>query len=200
MDDLKLTYVGLGIEYALMSNRNSEIAKSILEVFYAIGLISLSLVSPNLGGLIAKHLKNQYTERQINRSLKSLQKQSVIRIYKTKKYTNWILTEKGRIKFFEQSAISYKINKNKIDGFYRFIMFDVPNTHNRNRRLFTSWLKRAGLNMLQKSIWICHFDCEDAIDEAANFYKIKTYVLILRVRESDNAKLIRTLRNLIYKI
>lgn len=106
-----------------------------------------------------------------------LKKQELVK--KKKDYEGSILislTKKGILR-----AINYKFKrlnykKQKWDGKWRMIAFDIPKECQNGRKALIYRLKTAGFYEFQESIFLYPYDCKNEIDILLNLFKIKKYV------------------------
>lgn len=80
--------------------------------------------------------------------------------------------------------------KRKWDGFWRIVIFDIPEKKKEIRRRLQSKLVELGFGMWQKSVYISPFDWEEDIDEFLIAQKLKgmAYVFTARHRLLGDAK------------
>jgi|SRR3989344_6375424 len=64
----------------------------------------------------------------------------------------------------------------KWDGRWRVAIFDVPNTAHKRRSAFSRKLKEVGFRMVQKSVWIYPYPCDEEIMILRNFFGIESHV------------------------
>lgn len=70
-----------------------------------------------------------------------------------------------------------------LDGKWRIVAFDIPQSHTLIRNLFRRRLKEFGFKQLQKSIWISKIDCTDLLREYVKDLGIEKWVSVI---EADN--------------
>lgn len=103
------------------------------------------------------------------RSFNSLQRSDFWRLSKAGKYQ---LTVKGITKF-EQSRFRESIKKQKWDGLWRIIIFDISEDKKAVREALRQKLKKFGFFHLQKSVFVFPYDCEKEITALADFFMAK---------------------------
>ena len=103
---------------------------------------------------------------------------------------NWIeIQEKGEKVFYRLTPLGVKklslykfneikINRGKWDGFWRLIVFDIPETERQGRDAFRKVLQHFGFYSLQKSVFIYPFKCEKEIKNLCDFWGISNCVEI----------------------
>jgi len=90
------------------------------------------------------------------------------------------LTEKGRIKLQEYKLSELQIIKpKKWDSKYRVIIFDIPQELHNERIRFRKKIKSLGFVMLQKSVFIFPYPCDDEIGDICGNLNISDFVDII---------------------
>jgi len=143
-----------------------ELAKEILKGLAVGGLITASFALPGLPQVFSFFgVKSARDRFRIKRAIQSLEKQRLVEIYEKGDDEIMEVTEKGRkriVKFkFDEMKI---LRPKKWDKKWRIIAFDIPEKHKRSRTVLTAKLKGMGFYPLQKSIFVCPFECQDEID------------------------------------
>lgn len=136
-----------------------------LNVLATAGLVSAALIAPNVLGALGKlgFLKkfNNNFKYSYFRNLNSLKKAGLITIRGTGRNIEVEITSKGK-EYISKKILQTKIKK-KWDGRWRVLIFDIPETHRSKRNLIRRELLNVGFVMLQKSVWVYPYDCEDLI-------------------------------------
>jgi len=65
------------------------------------------------------------------------------------------------------------------------VAFDIPETKKLGRDALTQKLKRLNFFQLQKSVYICPFECRDEIDFVGEIFHIRNHITYMVVREID---------------
>jgi DNA-binding transcriptional regulator PaaX len=103
------------------------------------------------------------------------------------------LTEKGILR-----AINYKFRrlndkKEKWDGKWRMVAFDIPNSHRKGRKALNYRLKMGGFYELQESVFLYPYECKKEIDAFVKLFKLEKYVrfgLLDFIDNQDRIKII----------
>lgn len=165
----------------MRSNRN-EIIKDVLLALGAVGLVAVAIAAPNLVGVLGGHFtsRNKYKNVQIKRSLLGLEKRGFVNMSKEGDKTVISLTKDGKQKMLKYKIDSMKINpQKKWDHKWRLVIFDIPVDKSAARIEFTRKLKEIGFKLMQKSVWVCPYPCEDEIDFLKEVYEISLYVRVV---------------------
>jgi len=135
-----------------------------------------------LRDLIKKDFRNSVTD------LKKLKF-----IEKKKNYDGSIvisLTDKGRLKALNLRfrGLDKKIEKHKEkwDGKWRMVAFDIPNEFKKGRDALRYRAQRAGFYELQKSLFLYPYDCEKEIKDFVCMFKLEKYVRFALLDFVDN--------------
>jgi len=116
--------------------------------------------------------------------------------YFKKKGNKLYVTPKGRVKIIKsilKNKKSQELNKQKWDGKWRGIIFDIPELSKRERNLLRRELKWISFRELQKSIWIYPFDIERELRALLKLWKVDLegdirFILIEKMDDQDLKK------------
>ncbi len=120
---------------------------------------------------------HEYSGSQLKSAVADLKRDGLIK--KKKDYEGSVLVslnEKGVLR-----AINYKFRrlshkKEKWDGKWRMVAFDIPREFQKGRKALVYRLKTAGFYEMQESIFLYPYDCKMEIDILLELFKIKKYV------------------------
>ena len=90
-------------------------------------------------------------------------------------------TKRGQ-KWFRHSQIKYFSLKNKNkkwDQKWRVVIFDIPNSMNRERNWLRSRLKTLGFHIIQKSVFVLPYKCEEELSDLCEYIGVTDYVDII---------------------
>src|SRR3989344_6761899 len=91
--------------------------------------------------------------------------------------TRVILAEGDNFKLLNFKLDDMKLKpKEKWDGYWRFIMFDIPENKKMARDAFRNKLKSLGVYEFQKSVFVYPFDCREEIDFIIEVFDLRPYV------------------------
>jgi len=118
--------------------------------------------------------------KYLNRYLNRFKEQGLIRMINKKGRDYYSLTEKGIKKL---NNFRFKNNiKQKWDGLWRVVIFDIPEDKKIVREALRRRLKYFSFFPLQKSVFVFPFDCEKEIDDLAEFFDVSEYLYTLLVK------------------
>lgn len=86
------------------------------------------------------------------------------------------LTEKGKLKALNYQLYNIKNKKEKWDGRWRMVAFDIPEKYKRGRDALRQRLKNIGFCELQKSIFVTPYNCKKEMMLLIEFSKLDKYV------------------------
>ncbi|MEK7200922.1 MAG: hypothetical protein AAB672_02230 [Patescibacteria group bacterium] len=154
-----------------------------LEILEAIGklgiILFLGIAAPNAAGHIIKLLgwvpdyKNKHGTEE---ALKSLEDKKFIQFWVENGKGKLVLTKEGRLHLASLRVKHIKLpHRNKWDGLWRIVTFDIPEKLKINRRRFARALNFAGMYNLEKSVFIYPHECKEQIFKIAELYEVKKY-------------------------
>lgn len=164
-----------------MAKRGEKISRSILLLLdQAVEPVEVSSLSFRVNKF-SRHLfadEQKYSRPQVKRALIHLVKSGLVELSAGEKGVDFAtLTEYGR-----KRASIYKIDtlvtrKSKHwDGKWRMIIFDIPESHRKERDAIRHRLRQLNFFKLQDSIWIYPYDCRRAIAHLADYYNLKNHL------------------------
>ncbi len=108
------------------------------------------------------------------------------------------LTENGKRKILAFNFEKLKFKKqNSWDGYWRIIIFDIPEKFKKERNALSQKLKFAGACPLQKSVFVYPYDCKNELDFLIEFFNLRRYVRFILAKEIDNELHLKKIFNLI---
>src|SRR3989338_9889059 len=150
----------------------SEIAKDILTWLAVSGAVAIAATSPYFIQNLLRSFKKarKYPKKRIFDTFYNLRKQGCINFEKKNNQTYIHLTEKGRKSAGWLQIDALEIKKpRKWDYKWRIVIFDIAQLKTLYREVFRGKLRNLGFCQLQKSVWICPFDCRDEIELLKDF-------------------------------
>jgi len=94
------------------------------------------------------------------------------------------LTEKGKWRAIDYQLI--RIKKEKWDGKWRMVAFDIPEKYKRGRDALRRKLKKIGFCELQKSVFITPYECKKEIALLVKFFELEKFVRFGILEYVDN--------------
>lgn len=153
----------------------SEIVKDILSWLLIGGAVYIAASSPyfvfNLMRTSRKLKK--YPKKKVSDAFYNLRRQGLINIERKNKQIYISLTKQGKKKASWLQIDALKIKKpKKWDGKWRILIFDIPQLKRLHREALRGKLKELDFQLLQKSVWVCPFDCQAEIEVLRKFFAL----------------------------
>ena len=91
----------------------------------------------------------------------------------------------------KQKALTFEldemvIKKNKWDGKWRLVTFDIPEKKKKVREAFRYHLVRLGFKELHKSVFVIPYVCHGEIEYLTEFYNARRFVRYIESSYIDN--------------
>ncbi|MBP9715283.1 MAG: hypothetical protein KBD52_02245 [Candidatus Pacebacteria bacterium] len=172
-------------------DKRKNIQKIILRSIYALGILSVGAIAPNVFQIIKmfedpdKRKKNlKYT---INRSFTRLREKGFVEIIEINGKKVARLTKKGEAQIGFLEKHNFKIKKPKRwDGRWRVVIFDIIERKKKTRSILRQTLQQIGFVKLQQSVWVYPYDCEDLVSLLKADFKLGKEVLYMIVDKLEN--------------
>ena len=142
--------------------------------------------------------KKHYPLRQkdLKKVTEKIKKDKLVRIVEKNNRDYLEITNRGRRQLVEYNIDTVKIQKQKWDGLWRIVVFDIPEKYRFARVDLREKLREIGFRKLQKSVWICPYQCEKEISFIASVYGVEKYVNYIEAIRIDSDKYFRNIFNL----
>ncbi len=170
-----------------------EIAKIILKSLAVGGVVLAVIALPGLAQVLTLFKPKDARERyRIRQSFHGLKKQKLIRVYNKEGKEVVEITEKGKKRILKYSFEDMKINKpRRWDGFWRVVIFDIPEKKKRVRGLINFKLKDMDFYPLQKSTFVLPYECKNEIDFIREYLGVSKNIVYIKSKEISNDKVLR---------
>ncbi len=144
--------------------RRSAMNKAIIGSIQAAGLLAVAAVAPNVIGALGKMKLLPQMRYRVNSALDRMVEKGYVRIEKSGGMTEVCLTEKGEAFAMMVMEGEKKSKKPKRwDGKWRVVSYDLKGATSTLRARLRELLKSFGFVLLQQSVWVYPYDCEDVI-------------------------------------
>ncbi len=126
------------------------------------------------------------------KSLSYLQKNRLVSIAEKDGQQILTLSEDGKKRVLNFNLDQMTIKKPKTwDGYWRIVIFDIPERRKQGREALRSKLKQLGFFQLQKSCFIYPYECKSEIDFISEMYEVAPYVNFIVAMEIEGAALLK---------
>ncbi len=126
-------------------------------------------------------------QSQVKSAIRDLKRNALIK--QTQNYKNSVLvllSEKGKLRALSLIFRGFEEKKEKWDGKWRFVSFDIPVYCTKGRKALVYRLKSGGFYELQRSLFLYPYDCEKEIKALAKLLKIEKYIIFGSLYSLDN--------------
>ena len=185
-------------------HRRGELAKDILLMIAAGVAIPAAFLIPNIPIAMKPLLrallkKNRVTRtKTLTRSITYLKRNRLVSVAYNGGQQILTLTENGRKRVLKFNADRMAIRKpRRWDGYWRIVIFDIPEKRRRGREALRNKLKQLGFYQLQKSCFVHPFDCKSEIDFVSELFEVSPYVNFILAKEIEGQTLLRKLFGLV---
>ncbi|MEX2013402.1 MAG: hypothetical protein WD897_00605 [Parcubacteria group bacterium] len=170
--------------------KKKDLQELILNTVSTAGVLAIGLIAPNVIGAMGKLglMPNRRQKEYIASSANKMVKKGFLK-YNGKFYE---LTPLGQEQLRRWEFSNFKfIKPKKWDGKWRVIIFDIPDKKRKVRDRIRYLFKSAGLYLLQESVWVYPYDCEDIMALLKVDFGIGKNLLYLIVEELENDRYLR---------
>ena len=126
-------------------------------------------------------------QRSLHKAIRKLYQSQMID-YKEDKtgVATIVLASRGKKRILKYDLDNMKINKpSKWDGYWRIVVFDIPEDEKKARSALRVKLKDLGFYPMQKSVFVYPYDCKDEINFISEIFDIKPYVRFIIAKDID---------------
>ena len=100
------------------------------------------------------------------------------------------LSEKGKLRVLNKIFGRLDNRKEKWDGKWRMVSFDIPDACAKGRKALAYRLKAGGFYKIQESLFLHPYDYEREIKALASLFKIEKYIIFGLVESLSNQELL----------
>jgi len=176
------------VEDFLHSDSLSATATKFLLMSLAVGgIVFVGALAPALFSMAeGAGLRKKYSKKQIQNVIGSLKNRKLVEIIQEKNgKTKVVLTNKGQKRVKEFCFEELKIGKPaRWDKKWRVLVYDIPMRpalYDNARRALRLKIKELGFKQIQKSVWVCPYECEDEILFLSESYQVTKFIEIFTV-------------------
>lgn len=176
--------------------KRKNLQRAILTTLGTVGILGVGMLAPNVVGAMAKLgvIPNKRQREYVNSSASKMVKKGLLK-YNGKFYE---LTSLGKERLHRWELSNFNFNRpRKWDRKWRVVIFDIPEKKRKVRDQIRTLFKSAEFYLLQESVWVYPYDCEDVIALLKTDFGIGKNLLYLIVDEIENDKHLREFFHLI---
>ncbi|MCR4328575.1 MAG: CRISPR-associated endonuclease Cas2 [Patescibacteria group bacterium] len=172
-----------------MSRGPGKIQKRVLLLLQAGIALSLS-ISPQRQLRVLKGMHKEWKKidsEVLSRSIQALYQSKLVSFHERGEKVDMVLSKEGEKKVLTYAIDNISVKKPvRWDGKWRIVLFDIPKDEKKAREAFRSHLYRFGFRMLQKSVFVFPYPCDDEIDFLVECYELQRYVRRIVADDIDN--------------
>jgi len=167
--------------------KKGDLAKEILKGLVIGGFIVACFALPGLAQVAMLFKPKGAQDRyRVARAIYSLQKRKLVSVYEKDGKDVVEITQAGKRKVLEYNLDEMKLKvPKKWDGWWRMVMFDIPQTKKRARDAISFKIKELGLYPIQKSVFVSPYPCKDEIDFIGEFFNVRNHIIYIRAKEIE---------------
>lgn len=119
-------------------------------------------------------------------NLKRLKEQKIVEIVKENGQEIVKLTKKGHTKYLKFKLEELSLKGKRWDGKWRIVIYDISKFKRREQNAFRYILKYINFLLLQKSVYLTPYPCEEQISYLREYFGIGDEVILLRADYIEN--------------
>lgn len=164
-----------------------------LQIIGALGLIALVAVAPGMGVVIKQFgYKKRIDARYASHVLSRLKRNGYITYDGEGKNRRVRITPAGRAHLEKRRfQLVSRPKKRRWDGYWRIVMFDIPETQRSRRDALRSELAEAGFKKLQGSVWVSPDECEEYVKLLKADRRIGKRLIYLKTKDIEYGNALR---------
>ncbi len=157
------------------------------------GLAMVSLID-YLADVLEPIKDEKIKKKKVRRVLENLEKKQILYIEEKKDNVYVYLKDKNHPKIVEysiKSLLDLKMKKEKWDGKWFMVFFDVPEIQRIKRDYLRKFLKKIGFYQYQESVYIFPYECEKEVNlikkivEGAKYMK---YIIAEKIEDEEKIR------------
>lgn len=174
------------------------IAKTILGAIGVAGIVGVGLAVPGAFQIAKlfqfynkKTLRRYQTPAYIRKTVKTLERQGLVRVLTKKGGAKVFITGKG-----EQELLKYQLQEKRLhherwDKKWRIIIFDIEEKRRAARDGVRNNMESFGFVKLQDSVWVYPFECEEVVTLLKTHYKVGRQLVYIVAGDIENDEWLR---------
>lgn len=172
-----------------MAKELSPVKQKILLILFA-GLAFGGAYTPKHQSQIMREVQKEWKRidrEKVNKQIKELYRSKLVDLkqHPDGAFT-MILTDKGKLKVLRHHFAHMSVQKQKWDGKWRIVVFDVPEKVRKARDALRWKLKDLGFCELQKSVFVFPYECKDEVEFIVEFFGLRRFVRYGVLETIDN--------------
>jgi DNA-binding transcriptional regulator PaaX len=168
-----------------------HIGEAILVTVGVAGVVTVVALFPGVAHIIAPFVKKKrYSPKQATtHNLESLIRSGLIERKMSKNGMYMLtLTARGRWEAALRHRTFTSKERGSWDGIWRVVIFDIPNHKRKLRDELRRGMRMYGFKLLQRSVWVYPYECDDFIELLKSHLGVSNDVLYMKVSYIENQK------------
>lgn len=166
-----------------------DIGRFLFSLMVVGSIIALIAIAPNALIMtklfLDKNPKHKQKKKEVQRVFGKMFKNKLIRtiLQDGKEYVE--ITDRGKKELVELDIDTISIKKQKWDGKFRLVIFDIPEEKKIARGVLRDKLREIGFLKVQKSVWAAPYECEREISYITSIYGIEKFTNYIVAEKAD---------------
>lgn len=133
----------------------------------------------------------KYFPSEVERVVGKLVRNGWVEKKETREGIKIIITDKGRRQILIFQLENLRPKKEKWDGKWRIVFFDVEEEKRKKRDDLRRYLKKLGFYQMQKSVWVCPYDCDKEVKYIREILGVPHEVKVGLLEKLENERELR---------
>ena len=176
-----------------------EVCRVTLALLATGAMITVFLAAPGTARLM-KWITDQFLKKRpeyendrpaIEKAVNKILKDRMVKLVEKGEKQMLEITNNGRRQLVEYNLATIQIKKQKWDGKWRIVMFDIPEDIRLARDVLRDKLKDLGFKQVQKSVWVSPYECQNEISFIGSVYEVEKYINYVVAEKTDFSESLR---------
>lgn len=166
-----------------------QIGKILLTLLAVGGAVTVAAIAPNVFAAVGKSRRQKwfFNQDDFQRCRHYLSKQGYARFSNGGGATVVRLLQRGRTHVLRGAFDNISApTANKWDGFWRIIIFDIPERHKWAREGFRNALRQIGMHCMQDSVFVSPHPCEEKLRFLISIFSLAPHVRFIKTEHLDD--------------
>lgn len=166
-----------------------DVGRFFFSLMIAGTVLSIVAIAPNALVMtklfIKKYPEHGHRKKEIEKTFGKMFKNKLIKTVLRDGKECVEVTDKGKKELIEFDIDTISIKRQKWDGKFRIVIFDIPETKKIARGVLRDKLKEIGFVKIQKSVWASPYECEKEIIYISSIFNIEKFTNYIVAEKAD---------------
>lgn len=173
-----------------------------LLILLGMGLVlGITIVTPFAGVVLMKGFKllfldekewGKYNKYRLKQTVKRMVDRKLLELKTVNGVTTIMVSESGKKQLMKYRFQEMLLQRpEKWDGKWRIVMFDIPEKKKSNREAFRNKMGQLGFLLVQKSVYVTPYPCQDEIAFLRQYFNVGDNVSIFTVGSLEEDEFLR---------